>query len=289
MPRPSTLSYIAGAASAQLARKATSDAYNYAKRAMTKKKSVHTRISRNPIRPVTRNYNSFRDVLYSLKYKRTIPAQIQNGNTNTLRYVRFTDVDQYKPTLDTSVSPPVLNDATAQLTTRSRQLIWAKACKFNLYMENRGVRPCMYRWAVLQWKYKSENDSSLTDLNTDFFRNEGDGINRVVNWDLVNQFEKYSNLINRQKFTVFAEGRGMLSESSLGTTETKTGNGRSFVNINRQIKLNHKIEYDGTVGTQCRNPIILCYWITDVNDSSGTGSGTPSMNYYSDTTLMFQE
>lgn len=262
-------------AGATLARRATNDAYNYAKKQLQSKRSVHTDHNARANR-FGRSYNSFRDVLYALKYtlNESSGSGLVTGESNSCKILHATGIAQ-----------------ASSIQNRSRQLIWVKAVKFNLFLRNNTSQPMYYRYALLQWIHKEGGVALATNHTKDIFRADGAAADTTRFKDFLNvpgPLRKQQAGFNREKYRVLCDGYGTLGHNNTGTTYFEEIN-NSYTSIKRQIKVDRRVEYDGTGALNCRNPIILVYWATKAEDFSSTVGPATDFTHFANTVCMFQE
>lgn len=258
------LAYVAGAA---VARKVANDAYTFARNKLSKSKSVH--LPSNNWKSKNRSYNSFRDVLYALKYynQQQITQTVKSNDCYQREFTRLaqgTDINR-----------------------RDRQILWCKALKFSIYLRNLTETPMFYRWAVLQWHHIDTTIDSETNSDIDLFRGE-QATTRTISFDSVSSpHHKNTYKFNNAKYRVYMEGHGMISGTNSTGYLTQTQS--SYINISRMFKVDRKIMYEGVSATSCENPIVLVFWTQKVNDFTGNPSTNNELEYSVDYTLMYQD
>lgn len=262
------LAYSAGAA---LATSAARDFYRTAKRSLMSKHSVHTSKGKQYQNKFYHKSNGAQNVLYSLKYASNSNDTITIDFPNKIQGQEATRIAQ--------------GDAINQ---RQRQILWAKQCQFNLWLQNNTTVPMYYRWFVVQWKFITPGSDPIVDAGTDMFRGQAGNVRNVNFTAISNQQHKHTYPLNPDKFRVFAEGCGTIAGT--GSTTYLSESHNSYVSIKRKVSLNKRIGYEDSTNSSCNNPICLLYFVQAVNDFSGGPSGiNTDMSHNANIALHFND
>lgn len=189
---------------------------------------------------VSRATRSFKDVPRSKRYLYDAPVTGASQAVGTL----------YQQDLTRSITQ---GDGINQ---RLRQLIYVKSVKLSLFVENINTEKILnYRWALLSMK---GSHGPFLDVDPDFYL--GTSSSRYVAHSSVgNGMHHMSYPLNRDKFTVFAEGKKTLAPKGLATN---TGDISSFLYLNEYIPVGQRVDYDGTSVNTAKSPIYLVWWVS---------------------------
>lgn len=152
------------------------------------------------------------------------------------------------------------------INQRERQEIMVKGIKVTWYCENQYTdRVLNLRWFLVQ-----EKGSTPGTLDADFFM--GTGTSRMVNFSsLANSTHKMMYSINREKWTVLAEGKKTLGPRKALITHVAPGSSQvpeagdlpNFTYMEEYFNVGKLVRYDGTGATDERDPIYFVYFFVD--------------------------
>lgn len=139
---------------------------------------------------------------------------------------------------------------------RERQLIMIKGIKLSLFVQSLDINNVTnLRWALIS--PKGGTQSTSINLNTDFY--QGSNASRYVDFDQVaNGLHHMTYAINRDKYTIFAQGKKTLAANALANN---AGDTSSFFQLEQYIPIGETVEYNGSASFQSNNPIYLVYWL----------------------------
>jgi len=226
---------LAGAAGMSAARTIGRAAVNYAGRMATgRRKSSYSRYNRVPRLPPGLSI-----VPPTKKYMVNFPDQTRGSNE--LHYVNFTDG---------------LSQGDA-INDRLRQTIYVKSVRLSWFVQSAAVQSgnvaMLCRWAIVQPKGRRIFATS-NDIGEDFFC--GLQTSRYVNFSsIANAMHKHTFLINREAWTVHAEGRFSLK----GYQQTYNGAGEAYRSIDKVVKVNSKLYFD-TIDGPSQNGVYFVFW-----------------------------
>lgn len=210
------------------------------------KKSQFSRYQLAEIRKA-RSVNSVNTMARSFKTKQHPKRYVYDSNPGTVSAGGFLYNVEFTRFLDQG----------SAINQRERQLVLFKGVQLSIYLKSLDpTKNANFRWAVIAPKGSFPQSTYTAELNLDFYR--GTGTNRYVDFDQVaSGLHHLSYPINRDKYTIFAQGKKTLAPLSLSNNQGTTS---SFFQLDEYIPLGYKVEYDGTSVNSSKNPIFFVYW-----------------------------
>ncbi len=156
------------------------------------------------------------------------------------------------------------------INERRRDVIWAKSATLMMHFSSLISKEMLGRWALVQ--ARDQKIATVADYTTDLFR--GTGGNRYIDFGSVTgPMHKRSYLFNTNRWDVLAQGQINLAGND--ASAQYSGSKSSTFNLQRTIKLNVPVRYDGAGSSNTSvSGVHIIYWLSAINETSATPSGS---------------
>lgn len=169
------------------------------------------------------------------------------------------------------------------LDSRNRDMINLRGIKATFLFKNAKTKPLQINWACVASKKRGAVDGS------DWWRSN-EGTSRQQDFDVnADAMTMHNSAINTDEFTVLFHKRfTLISPEADGLWHAKTGNGRPWVQMEKYVKINRQIRFEGS-SSLSEQRISFVWYCTEPGDPQGHVAQVGGLQVQAKTVCFFKE